>query len=349
MKKYIRFIFILLIIIIAGVFYLNTKGRMIPVKQIFAEERRIKRTVSSSGVIRSDNEAQLSFASLGRIYRIYCHEGNPVKKGMLLATLDSYSESETAKVYKDARDVALRDRDLFIEQYETNKDAVSGADEYSIQLRRLDELVSKAEASYQAQLGLLTRNYIYAPFDGYVIKINKKEGETALAGESILYIADLDNLFFEIALDQEDYGYLHINQPVEITLDAYENEQFTGEIINLPNYINLGETTNFIVKIGLSELNDKSILLGMGGDASIILSDSVSKVPSLVFDEILYDIEDKPFLFVSENGIVKKLLIELGIQGDIYTQILTPVELPIIQSISDKLILEENLKVRIIN
>ncbi|MFC1755922.1 efflux RND transporter periplasmic adaptor subunit [Patescibacteria group bacterium] len=344
-----KWYFIVPVVIIAVILLVIIFGKKgVPVKEIPIKERVVKRTVSASGVVKSRDEADMSFASIGSIYNIAVKKGDEVKKGQYLAALDNYSESQAAQALKDTRDVAQRDLELFIEQYGSNMSAVSGEDEYEIKKRQYEELVSKAEATYQAQLGALGKTYLYASFDGRIIDIYKDVGETAMAGTSVIKIANEDKKVFEIELEQEDFEYLQMEQEVEITLDSYDDDIFTGKVLELPTYVNADNGGDFIIDIDLTGDTKSKALLGMDGDAFIILSKTDKKVKALTFDEIKYDIEDLPYVYVIKNDKVKSHYIELGLEGDIYTEIKTDITDPIIQESDSKYELEEGLKVKLI-
>lgn len=345
-----RKIYILIAVLGVGavVYFLFIRKTGIPVREIKIKNEVVKRTVSAPGSVKSKNEAELSFSSIGRLSYLSVKEGELVKRGDYLASLENISESQSTQALKDARDAAQRDLELYIESYETNKDAVGGADEYEIEKRKYQELLSKAEATYQAQIGNLGRTYIYAPFDGKIIDIYKQVGETVTAGSGIIKIADDAEKIFEIELDQEDFGYLENGQEVEITLDAYEDDLFMGTITSLPSYVETQDGGDFVIEIELAGDNNDKALFGMTGDAYIILDKTDSEVRSLTFDEIKYDIKDEPFVYVFNEGRVEKQLIELGLNGDIYTQVLTPIEKPIIQESDAKYELQEGVKVRLL-
>jgi len=321
----------------------------VPVKQIRIKNVVVKRTVRAAGSVKSENEADLSFSSIGRVIDIAVEKGELIKKNQYIASLENMTEAQTAQALKDARDVAKIDLELYIEDFESNKSAAGGEDEYRIEKKKYEELLSKAEASYQAQLGSLGKTYIYAPFDGKIIDIYKEVGESAMAGTSVAKLADENLKIFEIDLDQEDYGFLQEGQEVEITLDAYEETVFTGTVGTLPTYVDTDGGSDFIIEIIFNGENKDKILLGMTGDAFIILSKTDKEVNSLTFDEIKYDIEDMPFLYVFEKGKVEKLYIELGLKGDIYTELKSTIGKPIIQESDAKHVLEEGLKVKLVN
>jgi len=346
MRKWYIVVTVLLIIVVVYLLFFRKTG--VSVKEIRIKNEVVKRTVSAAGVVKSQDEANLSFTTAGRVLDIAVNKGDIVTKDQYLAVLDNYAESQTAQALKDARDIAQRDLELYIEDFESNMDAVGGKDEYRIEKSKYEELLSKAEALYQAQLGSLSKTYIYAPFEGKVIDIYKEVGETALAGTSVFKVANENLKIFEIDLDQEDYGFLKEGQEVEITLDAYEDKIFSGKVDSLPNYIKTDGGGDFIIEIILNGEDTEKTLLGMTGDAFIILSKTDKEVRALTFDEIQYDIEENPFLYVFHKDKVEVQYIELGLKGDIYTEIRSAIEKPIIQESDAKHNLEEGLKVKLI-
>lgn len=337
-----------ILLIIVAAYFVFIRKKSVPVKEIRIKNVVVKRTVSATGTVKSEDEANLSFSSIGRVIDIAVEKGDLVNKGQYIASLENITESQTAQALKDARDVAQRDLELYIEDFESNKSAAGGEDEYDIEKRRYEELLSKAEASYQAQLGALGKTYIYAPFEGKIIDVFKEIGESSLAGTSVVKLADENLKIFEIELDQEDYGFLHEGQEVEISLDTYEDEVFNGTVGVLPTYVETEDGGDFVIEINLDGENIDKVLLGMAGDAFIILSKTDKEVTALTFDEIKYDIEDKPYLYIFENNKVETRYIELGLKGDIYTEIKTVIKKPIIQESDSKFKLEEGVKVKLV-
>ncbi len=350
MKKFLKIIrypaIIALGVLFARFVLFRDNIKSIPVTQVELSNRVVEKTVSASGEVKAKKEAELSFNTAGKIQDIKVEKGDTVAKGDLLAYLDNYSAAQTAQSYKDARDVTLRDKDKYIEDYSTNLDAVGGSDEYAIALRRLDELISEAEATYQASLASLSDTYMYAPFAGTIVDVTKQMGETATIGASVVKLADLTNLIFEIVVDQEDYGLLKQNQSVKIELDAYENYTFSGFISKLPYYANGGDSANFTVEITLNSDDQHPVLLGMMGDAHIVVASTETEVPSLVYDEISFDEDDKPFVWVVRNGWLAKQPVEIGLEGDVYTQILTPIQDTIVTSVSKDTEIKEGFKAK---
>lgn len=282
---------------------------------------QVKKTVSASGTVTSLHDANLALSGAGKITSLYVAEGEEVEKNKLLVQAESYSEYQTAQAAKDARDVAKKDLEIYIQNYSTNVSAVGGEDEYYLNITRLEELVSKAEASYQAQLGVLSNTALYSPFKGTVVDVFYRQGETAPIGQPILRVADLTTLVFEISLDQEDFGLVKPNQEVEIILDSYADSVFTGEVLSLPLYAD-SSTDEFVIKIKINNDADHPVLLGMTGDADIIIDSTQGEVQAVLFDS-LYEDETGDFLWILDNETPIKEYVEVGLEGDLYTEIKT--------------------------
>lgn len=322
LSKRIRSI-IFVVLILLGIFvYFNKRTSItVLVRSVKIENREVRKTVSASGVVKSSNQADLSFSATGDVIRLNVKENDTVKKGQLLAYMDSSSLNKTIQSYKDARDIRIRQKDLFVEEKDANETLLGGEDSYKIKLREYDESISQAEAVYQAQLAMLSNYSIYSPIDGTVMAVNYKEGEVAIAGSPAITVANLDDIVFEVVLDQEDYGSIHEGQDVEIELDAYDSDVFNGKVTSLPLY---ADTTRggFVVKSNF-ESNGKSARVGMTGDAFMITAKTQESVPSLVFNQISYDESDNPFVWIVEDNKVKKYPIEIGLEGDIYVEVKT--------------------------
>lgn len=348
LKKVIKYALIgAPILLVLWFFFLRPKQLTSLVRKVPVEKRVIFRTVSASGDVKAENQADLTFTSAGKISDIAVKKGDFVKKGQLLAYLDSTSQSQTTQYYKDARDIALRNKELFMKERETNIRTLGGEDEYNIKLRQYDELISQAEAAFQAQVAILGNSYIYAPFDGTVIDVYKKVGETAVIGERVLTLADLNDYVFEISIDQEDFGLIKLGQTAKINLDSYENYDFNTTVTELPVAADAASGLFFIEIPVINEV-EHPLAIGMLGDAYIDILKSDSDVASLTIDEIFYDLEDNPYVWVAENGKLKKLGVELGMEGDIYTEVKTDVSEVLVPAQENQK-MTEGYNVRIIN
>lgn len=320
--KLILIISALILLPLIGVFILIKRNGKIPVEKVEVVQEEVLLTVTSNGIVKSLSAADLTFVSGGVISNINIEEGEKAAKNQLLASLNLYSQSQNSKALKDSRDIALRNKDLYIEQYSGDEYIdFRKEEEYKIKLRTLDEQISQAEATYRASLGQYNNLQIKAPFTGTAIAVNKEIGETALPGETIIKLADLDNLYFEVELDQEDIGKIKLDQEVQITLDAYEDQTFIGKVSKLPDFASYDATGNetFPVEIMLNN-TDTPVLLGMTGDADIIIASTQGPANAVDYEAISVD-DNGEYIWQLEDNLLAKYYVDTGLEGDFLTEI----------------------------
>ncbi len=338
------------VLIILGIFiYFRSKTNLTTiVKRISIENRVVKKTVSASGYIKAKEQADISFVSTGSIKNIFVKEGQKVWPGQILASIDSESQRQTMQYYKDARDIAKKELELFIHNKKDNENLYNGPAAYAIKLKEYEESLSQAEANYQAQVSNVSKTSIYSPISGTVVDVTKEVGETASLGETVVTVANLDSYIFEVSVDQEDFGSLKLGQEVEVKLDSFSDKSFIGKINKLPVIANASDG-GFTVQIDLDKVSDTSFAIGMTGDAYMLVASSVAEVPSLLYSDILLDNDEKPYVWVSDNGKAVKQSIEIGIEGDLYTEVKTSITKIIIIPAKDGVDIKEGYITKIIN
>jgi membrane fusion protein, multidrug efflux system len=348
-KKYLKIVLpVIVVSAILWLFFIREKSITVTVRKVELQNRIVLRTVTAGGAIKSNSQADLSFQSTGKLLAVKVKQGDEVKKGQLLAYLDTASLSQTVQYYKDALDIKLREQELFIDDYKANKDTYGGDKRYNIKLKEYDEAVSQAKAAYQAQTANFSNSYIYAPFNGVAVEVKKDAGETAAIGETVITVADLNDLIFKIRVDQEDYGLLKEGQDVEIKLDAYGDEKFTGKVLKLPYFANTS-TEQFDIDIKTGGKTDKPLRLGMNGDAYVILQSSGTEVPSLTVDDVSYDESDNPYVWILDNKKIKKYPVEFVIEGDVFVGIKNQIPGTILVSSKESQKMVEGYTAKIIN
>ena len=326
MRKKLKIIIIAisLLVILIGATILKNRN-MISVNDVEILNEKVIRTVSSSGIIKSRNSADLGFSTSGKVISINVVNGDKVHKGKTLAALSTVTQSQSTQAIKDARDIAIRNKEIFVEN---NEGADYSSNDYKLQIRKHDELISQAEANYKASLGVLRNFYITAPFDGTILEVNDKIGEIATIGTTVIKLADLNKIYFETELDQEDFAYVRKGQQATVKLDAYPNTQFPASVIKLSNYAKTDSSGSetFVIEIEISNvgnIKNHPILLNMNGDVDIVVEETQTPVQAINFDQINKDENGQYYLWKLDNGHITKLPIEIGIEGDLSTEVKT--------------------------
>lgn len=136
--------------------------------------------------------------------------------------------------------------------------------------------VKQAEASLAALQVQRDQHTLSAPLAGWVVDQTAHEGEMATPGATLLTLADLNNLTLTVYVAEPNIGRVMIGQEVEVLVDAFPGEPFTGHITFIsdkaeftPKNIQTKEeraNTVFAVKIKL-ENPDQRLKPGMPADA----------------------------------------------------------------------------------
>ncbi len=195
---------------------------------------------------------------------------------------------------KDARAKADRTRELLgkklasLEEAETAEttaaqasaeadNAATGIEELKNQARTLEQArqqIRIAEAQVdndQVNLDLarqrLTETRVVSPIDGVVTQRAVQIGQIISSGISnvgggttALVISDLTRVFVLAAVDESDIGQVRPGQRVKVTVDAYRNREFSGEVVRIsPRGVNVSNVVTFEVKIEVTA-RDKELL-----------------------------------------------------------------------------------------
>lgn len=157
---------------------------------------------------------------------------------------DALSTSAAEDVLKARAEVAVAQS-----SYDNAQDLLMSlrTGEESGQVKVAQNAVIQAEAAIeQAEAGLQQakaaqalaqlqqdRTQIKAPIDGIVLTRNVELGDIALAGGSVMTIAEMSELDLIIYVPETWYGQLKLNQEVEIKVDSFPNEVFKGKVVKI--------------------------------------------------------------------------------------------------------------------
>jgi len=127
--------------------------------------------------------------------------------------------------------VALESAKLDFESARASfEQAVRGPTAEQIQIA--EKNVELARLALEAARHRLEDSTLVAPFDGTVVQVNAREGETAY-GEKVIKLADLSTLEAVAQVDELDIGELAVGQEAEIRLDAFPGQVLAGRVARI--------------------------------------------------------------------------------------------------------------------
>lgn len=90
--------------------------------------------------------------------------------------------------------------------------------------------LARARADLEEEQVRMRDLRVPSPISGVVNKTLVDQGEYVSAGQPLLMMHNPDDLWVEANIKETDIGELHPGQPVAITVDAYPDQHFAGEV-----------------------------------------------------------------------------------------------------------------------
>jgi len=193
------------------------------VSAVVAEARDWQPTLRAVATLAPVNGVELATEVAGVVSKVDFRSGARVKKGTLLIQIDDSSDrAELAGLEADlayAKSNLERTESLI----ERNLASREGLDSAKTALQR-------AQAAVGSKRALIAKKAIRAPFDGTTGIRNVNVGEYVTAGKLLVGLQDLETLFADFSVPQQQIRSLAAGQPVRVTIDAYPGQAFDGRI-----------------------------------------------------------------------------------------------------------------------
>lgn len=153
---------------------------------------------------------------------------------------------------------------------------------------------------------------IRAPYDGIVLSSVYKEGQYASPGINAISIIS-DDFIIKADINEIDVVNLQVGQDVDIRLDAYYENEFSGKIINIsPISSNIGGVVSYELTVKPETGNGPELLYGLSASLTI----TTSGVENVLFVPIqsVYEEDGKSYVdFIAEDGGIEKTEVTTGI------------------------------------
>lgn len=178
--------------------------------------------IKNSGRISHKTEMHLSFKTGGLIKQISVEEGDVVKAGQVLATLDL--EEILAQQQRAASNYgkAAADLERFSKLYD---DAL-----VSLQIKQ-NAQTARDSAAAELQIANFNKklSVIHAPADGRILKRYAESHELVQPGQAVFLLASSkQGSVVRVGLIDRDIVKVNVGDPATISLDAYPGREFTG-------------------------------------------------------------------------------------------------------------------------
>jgi len=178
------------------------------------------------GSLRAINGADLSLDIAGVVDQINFNSGDEVKAGAVLIRLraeDDPAKLEALKASERLAEITYQ-RDQQQLKAQAISQAVLDSDEANLR---------SAKAQVAQQEALIEKKTLRAPFDGRVGIRQVDIGQYLAVGTTVVTLQQLDPIYSDFYLPEQDLAQLKVGAKVDLTVDAYAGQTFVGKIIAL--------------------------------------------------------------------------------------------------------------------
>lgn len=249
------------------------------------------------GIVEESISVPVSFLTNGQVTRVYVTEGQRVKKGQLLAELNSSNYQSMYQISrskeKQAEDAYTRLSDLYKKQSLPE-----------IKYIEVQTGVEQARSATQIALKNLHDCKLYAPMDGIIGARSIEIGMSIMPTVTVFKLVKIDKVNVKISVPENEVSKIKTGQKAQISVTALDNEQFEGKIEEKGVMANPLSHT-YDIKIALSNPKEK-LMPGMVCKVAIHNNNSTNQVvvPSNV---IQIDKDGQQYLLIADT-ITKKVM-----------------------------------------
>ncbi|TFG57122.1 MAG: efflux RND transporter periplasmic adaptor subunit [Candidatus Aminicenantes bacterium] len=303
MKKKIILIIVVLVVVAGAILGLtvfrNGKNGEIKYRTETLALGDVEALVVTSGTLNPIEIVDVGAQVSGKIEKLFADFNTPVTKGQIVAELDQeplkmkidqneanyksrmaslerskVSLSQAEKGFERAKSLFAKSL-ISIEEMEASEASFLGA---KSDLISAEATLSQAKSTLDLSKVDLSYAVIRAPVDGIVIVRKVNVGQTlqsSMTAPLLFQVAtDLTKMKVECSVDESDIGKVKEGQKVRFTVEAYQNETFTGIVQQVrfsPETVQNVVTYTTIVNV---ENPQKKLLPGMTATVSIVVGEA---------------------------------------------------------------------------
>ncbi|ODT83043.1 MAG: hypothetical protein ABS76_05040 [Pelagibacterium sp. SCN 64-44] len=285
-------------------FYRAPQARTVPAT-VTVSRADVETTVLASGILQANSLVSVGAEVSGTIKAVHVALGDAVKKGDLIAEIDSLNQENAVKsaeaalagilaqqrnqqaVLAKAEATLARQKQLSANSLISQTDletAQTAVDQAQAQLDQLAAQITQAELTVDGAKLNLSRTRITAPGDGTVVALLVDEGQTVNANSStptIAKIADLDTMVIKAEISEADVVKVRPGQRVYFTILGEPDSQIDAtlrEIEPAPTSISSDSTSSSdaVYYNGLFDVPnpDHKLRIAMTAQVTIVLAEA---------------------------------------------------------------------------
>jgi len=279
------------------------KGRPmgLPVKAGIVHTDTIKEEINAVGTLLANESVMIRPERDGRIAQIHFAEGQLVRKGTKLVSLDA---SETRAQLAAARAEATLNRNRLKRAQDLKEKNFISAEALDVARENLNQSVAREE-EVKSRLEKMT---ILAPFEGVAGLRQVSPGAYVKAGQDIARLEGIGTLKLDFRVPELYLGQVRPEQRVQVRVDAFPGETFVGAIYAVEPAVD--EQTRTVLLRARVPNRDVRLKPGMFARVSLVLGERNNAL--LVPEQAIVPRGSENFVFRIVDGKAVLAKVELG-------------------------------------
>ena len=266
---------------------------------------RVSDAVSAVGSLRAAESIVVQPELAGRIEQVHFTEGQTVRSGTPLFTLDSSLVRAEVREWEANAAQSQREADRVADM--VSRKLVAEAD---LDAKQAALAVNEARlSSAQTRLGQMV---IRAPFDGVVGLRQVSPGEYVEVGQPLVNLVQIDPIKLDFRVPQTLLARVADGQKLTVAVDAFPGERFEGAVYAIDPQLDADGRS--VVLRATVENDDGRLRPGLFARVSLELAAREGAL--LVPEQALWPQGDKQFVYVIDAGKAKLVEVTTGVRSD---------------------------------
>ncbi len=336
MKKFVWIIIIVVIIVVVVVSVTGKKkttqqegGKKTPTAVAKIDDISI--VLDEVGEIRPVKEVNVKSKLSGRISKMFVEEGENIKVGDIIAEIEpDMAQAQTLSRIKSTLKTTEINLENAQKDYDSSKELYNKSLISDEEWRDAQNALKLSQISYDSaleqyklveEIGITETNMkVTAPVSGMIIHKDVEEGEMVVSSESysggtvLITIADLSQMIILTDINEVDIGKISLGREAKITIDAFPDKKFNGEIIHISPMAAIGNNNirTFEVKVSIED-NLKELRPGMSANVTII-GKTRKQVVTIPIQAIFQDENGNDVVYiVKSDTLISSAIVKTGI------------------------------------
>jgi RND family efflux transporter MFP subunit len=198
-------------------------AKIIPVKVISVAPSAITAGHSYVGTVEASVSMSLAFSSVGTVEQVYVSEGQRVKKGQLLAALNTATAENSYQMMLAKQQQAQDAYDRLVKVHNNGSLPDIKFVEVETGLQQAKSMTAVAKKN-------LDDCRLYAPRDGVMTNRFVEAGSSVMPGVAAFRLVSVDRVNVKIAVPENEIAKITEGQTARVETPALDNAVFTGKV-----------------------------------------------------------------------------------------------------------------------